>query len=178
MDPTCPGDACAYTFMWIERTLREWEVVGVWAAVVATVAAVGVALWFGLTEQRRANAEARTQANDAADRAKLVERAQAEAVAAWITTAYDEGQPSGSVHIRNASQLPIWKVHVEWWWIAPQAGEERRTIDLKVLIPGAEHVERSVHIAYQGPQDLLEITFTDAAGRRWVRRVDGLLARA
>jgi hypothetical protein len=95
---------------------------------------------------------------------------QASFVAAWLSPA--------SAVLMNASDLPVFGVVV--WFVDPAAAI-RVPVTLPMLGPGRREVELPAGFAERRgearphPADSVgvEIAFSDAAGRHWLRRADG-----
>jgi arabinogalactan oligomer/maltooligosaccharide transport system substrate-binding protein len=157
---------------------------GLAALTFAVVAVVVARRTYQLESERdHVNAEARLK-QDA-----FVRRTQAALVSAWWAkedaNRSDEDGRSWAVHMRNASDTPVYKVHITIIGMGSHA--KRKTLELPLVPP------TSVPVAY--PIDLPGITansdadstghpladyrvslrFTDAAGVRWIRDEYGSL---
>jgi hypothetical protein len=125
-------------------------------------------------------------------------RRQAEKVTAWYGTEYDaqEDAINDGVFIRNASELPVYDVHIAWTraaareqW-AEEAWADARVLSINFAVLPPEGVPR---FSYMTPLDgdyrftelirgmdkadiAVEIDFRDAAGRRWRRSAEGVLS--
>jgi hypothetical protein len=143
----------------------DWGTVPDWLAAIGTLAAFGVAL--------------RLLAKELAVRREQEEdrrRNQARLVAAWVTLKeVSETEVRYSVVVRNGSDEPVFDglcvvvpsaTAFEWevrWLILPP--HETKEDDLRL----PEKLWRSLWDA------AIELSFTDAAGRRWIRYPDGRL---
>jgi hypothetical protein len=84
---------------------------------------------------------------------------------------------SASIEVINASDLPVTNVTVKWLpyahtrlaeYMRPKSSFEK----FGVIPPGAT---LSVSRAATAPRDGVHLTFTDAAGREWIRDQYGVL---
>ncbi len=120
--------------------------------------------------------------------------AQAELVAAWPAVVHrdpadPDSPPAWGVQVRNASELPIYQVHVDVMPIEHGAG--RSGVVVEVLPPGDWLV--SGRKIYLRPDNLaphldiwdmpertfvVELRFTDTYGQTWHRDKQGILTRA
>jgi len=176
-----------------------------WLAALATLAAFGaatVAGWYAhralMVEQARD--ERRGQDDRARERREL--RAQAERVAAWATNplaAKTDGQyerPKIEILVRNATDLPITDAvmrlsarigprgalsgqgafvsmgSITEILVPPSDAPLRSALDpgLADIVRDLMNSNSNEHISIQ-----VELTFTDASGRVWVRHQDGTL---
>lgn len=176
-----------------------------WLAALATLAAFGAAViagWYAhralLVEQAR---DGRREEDDR-ERARRDLRQQAEKVAAWsgpLSTSKSNGvvdRVNLDLAIRNASDLPITEVLIQLTArLAPSTGNPRdaslMTLDSlrRHLVPPAVAAQELTapralrdlvgDVLNQNPTHtltiLVELQFTDAANRRWIRRSDGTL---
>lgn len=147
-----------------------------WVAVgsIATAVAVIVAL-VQVYGERKSRLEAETQG-------------QASLVATWLGGRPPRGQavPTGDlgVTLRNASSEPVYDVVV--WLVlvqgaGPRSGEESakvggmRPATLAILPPGSYWSSVGGWSPGMYARPGVEVAFTDAAGRHWVRRAHGRL---
>ncbi len=120
--------------------------------------------------------------------------AQAELVAAWPAVVHRDpadpySPPAWGVQVRNASELPIYQVHVDVMPIEHGAG--RSGVVVEVLPPGDWLVSgRKIYLRpdnlapHLGIWDMpertfvVELRFTDTYGQTWHRDKQGILTRA
>ena len=160
----------------VVQDLRDAAWTGVGA--VATAFAVIVALGALIVDRRGRDADQRV--------------AQARTVSGWVTgtrsgrpeTPYGSAIPGNTATtVVNSSTEPVYGVIV-WLVIypAPLTGEELvPRVDMPpatigVLPPGRYRVHLPEFAAGMHRRPMVEIAFTDSAGRHWVRRWDGRLA--
>lgn len=154
-------------------TSVEWGTVGGWVSGLAAAGALAVSMYvLGLETQRR-------REELQADRER-----QARSVAAWVDSSQASHEP-GRMIIHwvagNSSTEPVYDVHV-----GAQARSEPdwHVAHLEVLGPGVvTSPERAVvpaplrevrgSMLHVPPR--LRVSFTDSAGRKWVREFDGAL---
>lgn len=112
------------------------------------------------------------------DRTEDERRAQAARVSAWVEmfrTA--DGTRSLSLHVHNASDMPIYEVELP---LPAPAGEESIT-EFIGLVPPGQTIRRSAPrewlTSYAGPEPI-EIEFLDSMGSQWRRDEQGALTRA
>lgn len=176
-----------------------------WLAALATLAAFGAAViagWYAHRALMVEHARDERRDQDDRDRERRDLRAQAEKVAAWAThpsAAKSNGQyerPTVEILVRNTTDLPITDAVMRLTArVGPHDALSRQGAfvplgsithilvppsDLPLsfsLKPGLADVVRDLmnsntneHISVQ-----VEMTFTDAGGRVWVRRQDGTL---
>jgi hypothetical protein len=116
-------------------------------------------------------------------------QAQARAVSGWITETHADleatdygngGQGWSEARLLNASAEPVYRVIV-WLIRYPDAarGEDvahdSEPALLSVLPPGTFEVMLPAFEPGMYRRAMVEIAFTDAAGRHWIRRLDGHL---
>jgi hypothetical protein len=126
---------------------------------------------------------------DLRDRAAAERQRQASRISAWISNAPGREVPiSGPwptiAEILNASDQPVYRVIV---WMVFYAGglyttgedaardDERGPATALVLPPGRYRVRLPVFDPGMLKRPAVEIAFTDASGRHWIRRQDGRL---
>lgn len=150
---------------------------------IATLAALGFAIWFGVHEIRALRADADRRAAEAREREVQARRSQAEQVSGYLKLtagglARDRFGPgmaaeywTGSVEVTNSSVLPIY--NLETFSLSDRPGEVFRTAT-GVLAGG------QVHHAHVPPQNSgqhdrspVDLWFSDAAGVSWHRSMDG-----
>lgn len=147
-----------------------------WINAVTTLGALvaaGVVVKVELGREARARAES--------------ESAQADLVAAWMAR-----RPQAWVVVRNSSTLPIYGVTIllknAFRPLDPEQPHQELRFSrfFEVLPPGEEPASDLVNASGQPMRDpdpelkaflVVEVWFTDAAGRRWVRRSTGNLER-
>jgi hypothetical protein len=118
---------------------------------------------------------------------------QAEKVTAWPSVvrsnpADPESAPAWGATVRNASELPVYQVHVEF--VAIERGRGRKAVVIEVIPPGDWHI--TGHKVYLKPDQaaphpdiwdmpertyVAELCFTDTSGQTWRRDSHGMLAR-
>jgi hypothetical protein len=156
----------------------EWGDFAAWVGAIATVLAaigtVGTLIW----TVRQTVALRREAAHKG-------ERAQAESVCAWIHG--DWAVDNTTFRLRNGSHEPVYNAVVDFVWLqgaawhtaqqAPEGLEANRIrAILQVLPPGDYTVDiagPTNHVTQGAPG--VELAFTDAANRNWVRGATGQL---
>jgi hypothetical protein len=149
----------------------DWGSVPDWLAALGTVAAFGVALRL-LAKELAARREAEEDRR----------REQARSIGAWPTAPVPEHPRAANqvftVILRNGSQEPVYNVQAVMKHPDLSSDEVRRAgwstwqLTLGILPPG-ENFTKLRLVPYQpGP---IELSFTDAQGRRWTRHTDGRL---
>jgi hypothetical protein len=128
----------------------------------ATVAAVVVALYFGVRSELRALATARS--------------AQAAKVSAWLEldaehATYGDGLQPVLVIVRNASDGLIYNVWVQHY----QHQKVQSPLFLDVVPPEESRRIRAAGMVGEPWSVPFDLEFTDAAGVTWLRRSDGSL---
>lgn len=154
-----------------------------WLTAIGTVGAVVVALAFGIVAERRTRQDRLDRATEAVQASAAARRAQAERVAIWAVEDMSRidggtGHPAVSIHLVNASDLPVVHVHVpgnDLWdgWI-PQSllPGETKYVDLTF----DQLLEFDEPIASPPPDnERLRVTFQDNAGVIWIRAFTGEL---
>lgn len=174
----------------------NWGDVPTWGAMVFAVAAVIVGYRVYRIEHER---DERTDADRRA-RANEERQAQAALVSAWPGSTTFHAIPidpypttAWGAYIRNASQLPVYTVKIVFWYQHPQSSEreERASIIRPLVEPSTEPLfvtrpeelrkpsstdERGYPVFTEAiNQFVVSLEFTDTAGRRWRRDVDGSL---
>lgn len=170
----------------------DWTAVGTCAGAVGTVGTLIYAIWTA----NRARAEAQALRQQTADEKR---RAQARRVFAWI----DAAVSTGVVRVANTSEEAVYMVVIYMVYMdgeSPGTGEETEAQlremlrRLEAMAPGVAeaaatppaqqmraviqtvpHGRHWVPLQVQRDYPGIEIAFTDAAGRHWVRRVTGEL---
>jgi hypothetical protein len=147
----------------------DWTAVGALATAVAVIVALAALVL------------------DRLDRTSDEKRKQATRVTAWLTDWGDfmTGTPSSAV-LSNASGVPVFRVVV--WMVlmqgaGAQSGEEAardradwlRPTVIGVLPPGRYAADLTPFDPGMHRRPYVEIAFTDAAGRHWIRRSTGRL---
>ena len=174
-------------------TDHELAVAGFWVSLVgsvATVAALVVAIVIGVREARSFRADALARDVDRRAEAERRRRAQAETVTAQLHVDPKGGHYVAELahlanHFRyhtwvdvfNRSSLPIYEVEV----VAPAPDDPgHRAVGRAELVAGGQ----TGHIHVPGHPDLIDngspiaVTFTDSAGTRWHRHLNGVLDEA
>lgn len=133
---------------------------------------------------------AEAAANDAREREGRLaaERAQAEQVVVWsdLIARGEPGFPLGATVfvggkwvcavVQNGSALPITDVQVTWCYL--EGTGKHSPIQILPVVPPQSSRQASRDISLQSQPILpIEITFVDAAGRRWRRDRVGALGR-
>jgi len=102
-------------------------------------------------------------------------RSQAERVSAWLNFATGSG---GEAMVLNASDQPVYRALV-WEVITLGTGDESGRAEppctLSVLPPGRYVVELPPFLGSMHMAAAVELAFTDAGGRHWIRHIDGSL---
>lgn len=160
--------------------VRLGDVAG-WATAIGTVGTLA-GLTVGRLRDRR----------DARDRH---ERAQAEAVSGWYggtevrtSATPPTSAPPTKMFLLNRSDAPVYRVVVTLAFLSgtpPKTGEEwvQQTKQMPfarafgALPPGRWRVDVDSGWGASGARPGVEVAFTDAAGRHWIRRADGRLDR-
>jgi hypothetical protein len=135
------------------------------------------------SERDHVNAEARLK-QDA-----FVRRTQAALVSAWWAkedaNRSDEAGHSWAVHMRNASDTPVYKVHVTI--IGRGSHAKRKTLELSLVPPTSVPVAYPINVfgitansdgdstGHPLADYRVSLRFTDAAGVRWIRDEYGSL---
>jgi hypothetical protein len=177
-----------------------WGDVPTWIQAIATVLALiaasvaAVVAWKVLGVERRRDRQ----------RQGAEERAQAEKVAAWPSVvrtdpADPNSAPKWGAAVRNASDLPVYQVHVEYRPITPGRGQmaivsevvppgdwrpsgrelypsETRYPNPSVY-PGGSTLRRAAQDDLPDRNFVISLRFTDAANRVWHRDRYGVLTR-
>ena len=156
---------------------------------VATLLAVGAAVWAGVTAKGIFEIEQRREK----DRLEAERRSQANQFVCWISWSdqpqvamkLPDGMRSPSLAIRNSSSVPVYDVVVTYFEGSAELGKQ----DFPTLSPtgSAAHYRQikraevgKVLLRPRGPEVRLNLrvalAFTDAQGRRWRRDQTGELA--
>jgi hypothetical protein len=157
-----------------EPNAAEWitaiSAAGALVAAIAAAVIAGITFRHGISERRAA---------------------QASQISAWVeerSVDATAGQPMGLMKVcvlRNSSSQPVYLVRLSYEW-SPGPGEQRGPIEepvpMAVLPPGdglstlpTEVVLQWREMRQLGRSALTNLTFIDAAGRRWTRAADGTL---
>lgn len=139
----------------------DWGNVPEWVAAVGTSLAFAVALWVGIAEVR---ARRRMLADEAARQARLV------LVGEPALVVNEQGTRRLSVLVTNHSDAPIYEVLLS---IDVEAGEHSDRPQVEWVHMGPEDSATAELAVPEAPGQLTsgspEVTFLDAAGRRWKR---------
>ena len=119
---------------------------------------------------------------DARHRGQREEQAQAAKVSAWMTEFYEKNSVAT---LSNASDTPVYRAIVSLiHWQGgggPMTGEEAAKVYLPALVgvlpPGRCRVQLPPFDGGMYARPGVEVAFTDATNRHWVRRYDGHLER-
>jgi hypothetical protein len=166
-----------------------WGDVPTWIGAVATVLAFGAAAFAGWSAWKVLTLERERDA----DRRRADEAVQAVKIAAWPSVVRSDpvdpdSGPVWGAALRNASDLPVYQVHVEFVPIRSSGGQHSVVLE---LVPPGEWLLSGVELYPRPGQPLLradardlpdrpyviELRFVDAADRAWRRTWQGLLAR-
>lgn len=175
-------------------TAVELGDVPTWIGALASVAALGAAIYAGIIARRAL----RLEFDRDRDRENEGRREQASRVSAWVGTKERPPAPQGfvagawhaderGVLVRNGSAEPIYQVELDLW----NEGALRGTHLVRGLVPPGVLFRRVPDEEYQfthpdedgvevlvndlDPTFLIQVRFTDARGRRWRRAIDGQL---
>jgi hypothetical protein len=134
----------------------EWGSVADWAAAVGGFGALIYAVRLG------------------AGASKDARRRQADAVAVWTDPSFGAG--ARTVNVTNASALPITALQLRAWAVDANG----LAIPMVVVVPGSVGSNETKQLQHpradmRPGEHRTVVQFTDAAGRRWSRGVDGLL---
>lgn len=140
-------------------------------AAIATVAAIRV--------YRIESARDRVAAEETRRRDEEVRRSQAVLVSGWWGGDPHSGKPRPGAFIRNASDAPVY--HVAISVLDPVTPESGATLAVPVIPPTAEPAFYPVAATPHAPkaaddEHRVELSFTDAAGLRWIRDQWGRLS--
>jgi hypothetical protein len=157
---------------WYPQSVR-WGDVPTWVAAIATLAAVSIAIWAGVSAKKAGQAARRTarvslrlleieQARDEEQRRAQARLHQADLVAAWHAWDKVPHLVGGTIAvwgatIRNGSPLPVYEVRAEL--IADSDGRVADSVSLPVLPPGLNH-----RAWLNGPDDYRKSSGTDQGG--------------
>jgi hypothetical protein len=153
----------------VAAILRDQVWVGISA--IATAAAVVVALATVISDQRSRSAEA--------------EKAQARRIVAWVNDVSDDEKGPTVAVLRNSSDEPVYRL-LAWLAYYPgptseilaRGGHNNSTPSPYLIVPpGNFQIELPPFVHGMHKRPLVEIAFTDAAGRHWIRRQNGSLER-
>ncbi|MGP4026148.1 hypothetical protein [Actinomadura sp. 3N407] len=170
----------------------DWGDVPTWvSALVAVLTLVGLVLTV-IYAHRIYRLESERDERAAEERRARYEaesRSQAEKIAAWFAPASNDvpGENSFGAFVRNASDLPVFDIYPvfrpasdgeptdggDWFFenIAVLPPHETKFILLELTEDEYEEVPHHL----RNEMFLVEITFRDAAGVRWIRSADGSL---
>jgi arabinogalactan oligomer / maltooligosaccharide transport system substrate-binding protein len=163
----------------------QWGDVPSWFSALVTLAALVFAVVAVVVSRRTFRLESDRDLVNAAAR----QRSQAALVSAWW--AKEEGhqdRPRGhswAVHLRNASDAPVYKAHLTVMGMGEHA--RRKALELSVVpptqapaihaveIPGAEEDKEHDSLGHPLSEYRVSLRFTDATGVRWIRDEYGSL---
>jgi hypothetical protein len=173
------------------RVLQVSEAAANWVTALATLFALGAAIWAGVIAKRLYDIERQRET----DRAELEERGQADQFASWISwslqpqVAMDlpEGLTSPSLALQNGAPVPVYDVVVTYFEGPQMLGEQA----FPVISPTGP-VAHYRQIKCPGVVDVLlrprdrdtrldlrvALIFTDAHGVRWTRDRSGTLQKS
>jgi hypothetical protein len=143
----------------------QWGDAPSWFAAVGTIAAVGVALWLAGRERRRQSAEDR--------------RHQAERITAWVAADDPEGkEPNVLVAVANNSHQVAYRLVISLGDPATGGSRPQGPLQWRRFVSQLPPGETRVTVDWRtGPtaRPNVGIAFQDAAGRHWVRGMNGKL---
>lgn len=177
--------------------LGDWAT---WVQSAATVGALVAAIVAAVVAQKVYNIESERDERTAEERRVRFEaerRGQADKIAAWYAwlPQHHSGNPGidfrtpfgWSAFVRNASDLPIYDVDVEFYYVVPDAPDgnvpgRRGTIDRIPVLPPQDEVAKIApsemldQVAAEAQDNhAVAIEFRDATGTRWRRDIYGKL---
>jgi hypothetical protein len=164
---------------WLVGVLESgwWAGVGSFATLLAVIVALGALV---LDRRERTRSERMRQAR------------QVSGWVEWWQSSEPETDDHGPIHgftratLLNASDVPVYRV-IAWLVLypgAPGTGEEvARGIEhggdgpttIGVLPPGSYKIDLPEFAPGMMKRPVIEVAFTDSAGRHWIRRQDGAL---
>jgi hypothetical protein len=157
----------------------DWGDVPTWLGVLLVAAVAAFALLLYLREAERSGR---------AEAVRLDEerRAQASRVCGWYGRADGPAGPVFGALLRNASELPVYDVVVEFHFTSPRLdgsvwtlarGQSKRRLvpPGESFIPAPDAMLREV---VEADPFVVSLSFRDAGNRRWLRDPDGVLSEA
>lgn len=157
----------------------DWTQIPDWLSALSSLGALAFAAVAAIAAMRVYRIESSRDEANAETRKKqesLERRSQAALVSAWW--GHDDADAQGNgvwgVYVRNASETPVYDAKFSVLDIHDPNASER--FDLAVVPPASEPVVHSSPVRTEHPEHCrVEVTFTDSAGRRWIRDRQGQL---
>lgn len=162
-----------------------------WVTALATLLALGAAIWAGVTAKRLYEIERKRET----DRAQAQERSQADQFASWISwsrqpqvaMALPDGMRSPSLALQNGAPVPVYEVAVTYFEGREFLGAQTFSVISptgstphyrQIRCPGVAEVllrprDRDTRLDLR-----VALTFTDAHGVRWTRDRSGILQKS
>jgi arabinogalactan oligomer / maltooligosaccharide transport system substrate-binding protein len=163
----------------------NWGDVPGWITTIGGLFALGFAAVAAFTALRVYRIESDRDTVNAGERGREAEdrrRAQAALVSAWCGAhGTDNEHPDWGIFIRNASETPVHQARVSV--VKEHDPDTRNDFDIAVLPPTSEPVfypddiwSTTLQDQFPATNFLVEMSFTDSAGVRWLRNGIGVLS--
>lgn len=151
----------------------DWKSIPDWLSALSSLGALAFAAIAAIAAMRVYRIESsRDEANAELRRKQEADerRTQAALVSAW----WGHDERHWGVFVRNASETPVYDAKFSVLDVHDPNASER--FDLAVVPPASEPALHTAEVRGRHPEHCrVEVTFTDAAGRRWIRDRQGQL---